>query len=360
MRATGAPRTSLAVAITVGASVSGVRMTVSPPRCLPVVHTISRWPVRVDDLLAIRPPTEAVALVHRSGRGRDVLDARFLPHDNLLVFPAGAHKRPVMVALSHYFTPPGLAASRDTRTVYVVVDTSLLLLDPRNGHVLVRWRLNLQALGWPAAMVLDPAGRVYIAGQHWNSSRPSAIVEALDVSRVRPPRVLWLTHLGVTHAGIWLGVAGRDRLAAYVPDAHDVSGTIAILDTRSSSSPGTRVLTSYSVDGPPAAADVTHDRLFLDDADTIRALSLRHGTTVSAITASGPLALDPPHGLLVFTRHGTIVLTSERTLRPLARVPLPGRQSSIRSLAVTPDGSTLFVGLEDGLIGINLGRCEAR
>src|SRR5205807_2281065 len=105
---------------------------------------------------------------------------------------------------------------------------------------------------------------------------------------------------------------------------------------------------------PPLAADPARDRLYLDDAGAIRALTLSHGIPVAAAPGAGPIALDLPRGLVAFTHADGIVLASARTLRPLARMALPGATA----LATTPDGSTLLVGRRGSLAWVILGACR--
>jgi hypothetical protein len=233
--------------------------------------------------------------------------------------------------------------------LYVVVDNAVLMLNAATGHVEARHRLDLQALGWPAAVATGPGGRLYVAGQPAHGW--AAIVEALAIAPSRPARVLWRAQLGLFHAGIWLGPAGPGRLAVYLPGTYDAPGTMATLDERSGI-----LHPAYAVPAPPLAADPARDRLYLDDAGAIRALTLSHGVPVAAAPGTGPLTLDLPRGLVAFTRGDGIVLASARTLSPLAHIAL----RSATALATTPDGSMLLVGRRGSLAWIDLGRCAAR
>lgn len=325
----------------------------TPRRCAPTAGAVTRLKGHVDSVIALRPPGEVAALISRD---TSTSDARFLPHDDLLLIASGGRRR-VIVPLPDYTTPPGLAAGADGRTLYVVVDTALLRVDPATGRVEARFRLDLQALGWPAAVVIDGHGRLYVAGQRWTTGLPSAMVEALSIGHTGPPRVLWTQLLGVTHAGIWLTTDGQERLAVYVPDAHDAGGTVEILNHRSGAS--NTMLASYAADGPPAAADPAHDRLIIEGAGSIRALSLRRGTLSATTPGSSPLALDPARGLAAFVLGVRLEIASERTLRPVASVALNGLAGGPRALAATPDGSSLWVGLPGGLMRLDLRGCSS-
>jgi hypothetical protein len=220
--------------------------------------------------------------------------------------------------------------------------------------VRLQWRLDVQALGWPAAMTVAPDGRVYIAGQPSNDS-PSAVVEALNPIRGRPLRVLWRRLLGLTHAGIWLGGDGENRLAVYLPDAHDVAGTVELLDARSGHPFGT-----YAVPGPPIALDAEAQRLYVDAGGELRALRLDHGATSGGDTQAAPaastsVAVDSARGVVAFARGHGLVLASSRSLRTLDILPV----SAVSALDFTPSGSTLLVARRGDLLKVDLGRCFA-
>jgi hypothetical protein len=306
------------------------------------VRAVASVPARIDGLLALGA-AEAVALA-----GPPSSSVRYLPHDGLLLLTWRG--RPAWrLTLPPYVTPPGLAGGDGHAALYVVVDNAVLVLNAATGHVEARHRLDLQALGWPAAVAAGLGGRLYVAGQPARGW--AAIVEALAVESSRPARVVWRAQLGLFHAGIWLGLAGPGRLAVYLPGAYDAPGAMAALDERS----GT-LHPAYAVPAPPVAADPMRDRLYLDDAGAIRALTLSHGIPVAAAPGTAPLALDLPRGLVAFTRGAGIVLAAARTLRPLARIALPGATA----LAATPDGSMLLVGRRGSLAWVNLGACRAQ
>ena len=311
--------------------------------CTPIVRASWHLPGRVDSLLAVPSVGATVALV-----GPAVSDVPFLPHDDLLILAPDGRVR-ARVALPPYTMPPGLAASTIARgAIYAVVDTALLTIDVGKGRIVAHWSLDVQALGWPAAVAVGSRGRVYVAGQP--ATGRAAVLDALVVSPHGPLRVVWRAPLGLTHAGLWLGLAGHGRVAAYLPDADDVHGTIALFDARSGA-----LRASYAVPVSPAGTDAARDRLYLDEAGTIHALSLGDGAPVAAVPGTGPLALTSSRGLLAFVRDDAIVLTTAGALRPLARIPL----RDVRALAFTPDGATLLVGRRSSLTRIDVGRCGA-
>jgi len=311
--------------------------------CTPIARASWRLPGRVDSLLAVPSVGATAALVAPSASG-----VPFLPHDDMVILARDGRVR-ARVVVPPYIMPPGLAASTTMRgTLYAVVDTALLAIDSGKGHIVARWPLDVQALGWPAAVAVGSRGRVYVAGQP--ATGRAAVLEALTVSAQSPPRVVWRALLGLTHAGLWLGLAGHGRVAAYLPNADDVHGTIALFDERAGA-----LRASYAVPVSPAGADAAHDRLYLDDAGTIRALRLRDGAPVASAPGTGPFALSPSHGLLAFVRDDAVVLASAGSLRPLTRIPLRGASA----LAFTPDSATLLVGRRASLTPIDVGRCGA-
>src|SRR5205085_1677320 len=293
------------------------------------VRAVTSLPARIDGLLALGVG-EAVALA-----GPPSSHVPYWPHDALLRLTW--RSRPAWrLTLPPYVTPPGLARGDDHTLLYVVVDNAVLVLNVATGRPEARYRLDMQALGWPAAVAAGPGGRLYVAGQPTRGW--AAIVEALAMEPSRPARVVWRAQLGLFHAGIWLGPAGPGHLAVYLPGTYDAPGTMAVLDERSGMlHPG------YAVPAPPLAADPTGNHLYVADAGAIRALtldpaaggskSLLHGAAVAAVPGTEPLALDLPRGLVAFTRGDGVVLASARTLRPLARLALPGATA----LATTPD-----------------------
>ncbi len=313
------------------------------PRCAPRVLGVTRLAGRVDGLLALSPSGATAALV-----GPPSSTIRYLPHDALaLLTPRGTPAR--RIALPPYVTPPGLAAAwLDSSPLYVVVDNAILLIDPRSGIVRARVRLDLQALGWPAAVVAGARNRLYVVGQPTQGW--AAVVEALQMSPAGRARVLWRAQLGLFHAGIWLGQAQAGYLAVYMPGAYDVAGSVSLLDERSGA-----LHAAYRVPAPPIAADPVSDRLYVEDAGALRALALDGGQPVAMAAGGSVPALVPARGLIAFVQGDGITVAGARTLRPLAHVALPG----VTALAATPDGATLVAGLRNGVARLALAGCRA-
>lgn len=307
--------------------------------CAPRLEAPVRLPYRVDELLVGR--RVSLALVGSPARQGAVVATRFLPHDSLLVLDARSSRRDRIIPLPSYGTPPGLASTADGRTVYVAINRSIDVLDPGRERISARLPLDMQTLGWPAALTVDVGNRLYLAGQRYDSALPTAMVEALQVRGSAPPGLLWRSRLGVTHAGIWVGLAGPHMLAVYLPDASDAEGTVEILDTRPTTPPGGRLQASYAVNGPPSAADEARDRLYVEGGEQVRALALRSGAPVALTAGRGPVTAVPQHGLVAFTRHSgrrtTVVLASARALQTVATVTLPVGPPDVRALASAPE-----------------------
>lgn len=278
---------------------------------------------RIDSVLAL-PSGQIAVLV-----GPVSSSIRFLPHDDLLrVTPSsGAMQR---IPLPLYVVPPGLAASGGG--VAVVVDDVLLRVVGTGRHV-ARRRLDMAAVGWPAAVTADSSGRLYLAGQAADAW--SAQVEALSPLG----RVLWRAPLGLTHAGIWLGMAGASDLAAYLPDAHDAQGTLALFDTRAG-----RLRASYALPAAPLAIDAARGLLYLSTGGTIQTRALGSGRPLFSVPGAAPLALDSSSGLVAFPRDNEVVMAAPKTLRTEAALRLPG----VTALTFMPDG-TLLAGVGDRL-----------
>jgi hypothetical protein len=290
---------------------------------------------RVDTLVAAG--SALIALV-----GGPSSTIRFLPHDNVVTFAGtGLHARAATIPLPPYIAAPGLAAYDDGRQAFALVDNALFVLGAPWRRITTRWTLDMQAVGWPAAIAADADRHLYIAGQPANAW--AAQVEALALRGTAQPRVLWRASLGLTHAGIWLGLAGNGEIAVYLPSASDVHGTVALLNRQT----GT-LLRSYAVPAPPIAADPLHDRLFLADAGTIHALSLRNGQPIATAPGDPPLAVDPTRGLLAYVHAGGLVLADSRTLRSLAQLPI----RDTTTLAFTGDGA-LLIGAHSGIIELD-------
>jgi hypothetical protein len=300
---------------------------------------------RIDIVVALRSDGSAITL---AGPLRS--SARFLPHDNLLLLGRPGTRGATTIRLPPYNTPPSISLAPGTKDAYVLLDTRLLLVDAGAGRVRFRWSLDLQALGWPAAMTIALDGRVYIAGQPSIGS-PAAVVEALSATPGRPVQVLWRRSLGLTHAGIWLARDGGNRLAVYIPDAHDLAGTVELLDARAGLPLGT-----YPVPGPPIALDARAERLYVDAGGELHGLSLVHGATSGTQAARPgfiPFAVDPSLGVVAFVGAHGLVLASLRSLRALDVLPV----SAVTALDFTPDGSMLLAARRGEQLKVDLGQC---
>lgn len=319
--------------------------------CAPTIRATTRLRARIDSLLALDDTGKAVALM-----GSSWSRLRYLPRDGLTLLAANG--TPAWSAtLPAYITPPGISVGKAGSTIDVVVDHAVLLLDPATGRVRARHTLDMQAVGWPAAVATDAQGRLYAAGQPdqgWE-----AVVESLSISPparparssdppAKPARVAWRTKLGLFHAGIWLAPARPGYLAVYQPGAYDAPGTVALLNERNGA-----LGHGYPVPAPPLAADPMHNRLYLDGGGVIRALALDSGRPVAALSGTAPLAVIPQRGLVALTQGNGVTLATAITLRPVARLALPG----VTALAATPNGALLLLGLRDGVARVALGGC---
>lgn len=332
---------SLALGIWLFASTAGAVQT-RPPSCVLTVGAAARLPARIDTVATPRGSGSLLALAGPSGSR-----VAYLPHDTLLVLDRGG-RIIYRLPLPRYVTPPSVVVGSGSSPAAVVVDTALLLFDPATGRLESRRALDVQPLGWPAAMVGNPSGVLYVAGQPANG--PAAVVEALDMSR---RRVIWRARLGLFHAGIWIGMAGTDSLAVYSPGAYDAAGagSVALLDARTG-----RVRRAYRVAAPPLALDPLRRRLYSTDGATISALDLDHGSAVAITRGRAPAAVIQARGLLAFARRSGVAVASARTLRVLGGVALSG----VTALDGTADGSALLVGRSDGLTRIDLRGCRAQ
>ena len=324
------------------ASASDHQVRAATPLCAPQVLAFTRLAGRVDSLVALDSSGATAALVGPSSSA-----LQYLPHDNLALL-ATSGMATTSITLPPYITPPGLAASGpDATTLYAVVDNAVLLVDPHSGTVRARIRLDLQALGWPAAVVAAPGNRLYVVGQPAHGW--AAVVEALQLGPTGRARVLWRAQLGLFHAGIWLGRAQSGHLAVYMPGTYDVAGSVSLLDERRGA-----LQAAYHVPASPVAADPVGNRLYVEVAGTLRALTLDGGRAVASVRG-GALALAPARGLIAFVQGNGIAVANARTLRPLAHIALPG----VTALAATPDGATLLAGLRHGISRVDLAGCRA-
>lgn len=314
--------------------------------CAPTLRATVPLPSQVDGLLAIGNADSILAL-SRAARLAGSQHAK----QTLWVLGQRDPRVPAVFSLPPSLTLPGLALADDGQpSVYLLLDQALWVLNPGRRRVEARWPLDVQALGWPAALAAGGAGQIYVAGQPRDNRSWAAVVEALVVRRGGPPRLRWRAHLGLTHAGIWLGLAGLGLLAVYVPDANDVSGAMALLDTRSGALRG-----SYAVPAPPMAVAMAQDRLYLDLAGTVQARNLRTGQREGAITGSSPLAVNSPRRLVALVEPRGIALANATTLRPVAHV----RLGTVTALAFSRDGTTLLIGSPSRVAWLTLGTCRA-
>lgn len=317
----------------------------SGPACRPRVTTITRTQGPVDAVLPL-PRGAAVLLV---GQARGL--PRFLGHASLVLVHTHPFRVRGHVPLPAYTVPPGLAVLDGGKSVAVVIDDRVLVVDAATGRLVHRLTLDMQAVGWPAA-VSAVGNQLYVAGQPNSASAPAARLEALELARKgSPPRLLWQTSLGLTHAGIWLGMAGSEMLAGYLPDSHDLLGLIATWNTRNGA-----LLGSYAVPGPAVAADPILHRLYGSAGSHVYARTLARGGALMEQTGTAPVTAAPRRGLVLFAREGQLVAASARTLHPIGTARLSG----LRSLGSVNGSSTALAGLSTGLAGIDLGSCRAR
>jgi hypothetical protein len=297
----------------------------------------------VDGVLSLRRSTVLLVGGMRGGQ-------QFLTDDHLVVVDTRRLRARARIVLPRYMVPPSLAELHGGRSVAVVVDDRVLLLRAADGQVTQRWHLDMQAVGWPAAMA-SVGNRLYLAGQPSSSSMPTARLEALEIGdKGNRLRTVWKTSLGLTHAGIWLGAVGPNMIAAYLPDAHDLAGYITAWDVRNGA-----LLGSYTAPGPTLAADPRLDRLYGSVGGRVYARSLSRGAPVIERTGTGPMAADPERGLLLFARGTRIMVLSARTMSPIGAVRLAGA----RAIGLGAGGSALYVGLSSQLVRVNLASCHA-
>ncbi|HWE64970.1 MAG TPA: hypothetical protein VHB98_24920 [Chloroflexota bacterium] len=312
------------------------------PACHPVSQTLLALSGRVDSLLAAGTSGTALALVAQPGSA-----VRFLPHDSLAVFATGdAEAGARTIRLPPYLMAPGLAARTDGSRFYVLVDSTLLTLDG-SGRLVARQDLSMQAIGWPAAITTDASGNLYLIAQPAGAAAAQAY--GLMPYRHGVLRIRWQTALGLTHAGSWIGLAGNALLAVYLPDQHDVHGTVALLD----SGHGT-MRSSYALPVPPIAADALRDRLYVDDAGRIRAFALHTGAPIAAVSGAAPLAVGGALGLVAFVDGQLLIVARSDNLRRVLAIPFPG---GMTPTALAWQGESLLVGAARGVSRIRLDQC---
>jgi hypothetical protein len=333
----------LALACTLAWSAPQESLTHAAPACGFSTQVVRILPGRVDSLTADATTGTVIALV-----GQPASRVRFLPHDSVLVLEAGDVAAPARsITIPAYVTAPGFTVATNGRRFYVLVDSTLLTLDGASGRVISRQDLRMQAIGWPAAMVAGRNGDVYLVGQ----PSSSWVAEAYDFKPDRH-QVLhqqWHAPLGTMHAGTWMGLAGTQQLAVYIPDQSDAQGTVALLDLNS----GT-VLRSFAVHMAPTAADASHDRLFLAGTGTIRVLALDSGAPVAATGGDAPLAVSSALGLVAFVDGNRLVLARVSTMQTELRIPFP---TGAAPTALAWQGSSLVVGTAHSVIRLQLDGC---
>jgi hypothetical protein len=318
-------------------------ITRAAPACHPLATALLALPGRVDTLLAPDAGGTIMALVGHAGSR-----IRFLPHDTLDMIDAHSPSHTVRsIPIPLYIAAPGAAASRDGRHLYALVDSTLLTFDGASERLIAKQNLSLQAIGWPAAITTGPNGVIYLVGQ------PAGVMET-QAYAFRPDnhqalRLLWRSPLGLTHAGTWIGLAGDEQLAVYVPDQSDTKGTIALLDINR----GARGAT-YAVPMPPVAADIAKDRLYLAGAGTVRAIALRTGEPVATVSGDIPLAADSRSGLVAFVRGNRLVVAHGGDLGTAIALPFPG---ALPPTALAWQRSTLLGGNARGIVRIGLAGC---
>src|SRR2546423_6443734 len=178
------------------------------PHCAPVVRAVTSLPASIDGLRALGAG-EAVALA-----GPPSSHVQYWPHDALLRL-TWRGRTAWRLTLPPYVTPPGLARGDDHALLYVVVDNAVLVLNVATGRPEARHRLDVQALGWPAAVAAGPGGRLDVAGQPARGR--AAIGEALAGEPSKPARVVWRPQPGPFHPGISPGSPGPGRPALHLP-----------------------------------------------------------------------------------------------------------------------------------------------
>jgi hypothetical protein len=325
--------------------VSPVAMTNAAPACHATSQTSLVTPGRVDTLQTAGTIGSVLALVGQPGSR-----LRFLPRDTLEVLRAGQAAAPAHgVNIPRYLMAPGLASRPDGGRFYLLADNRLLALDGESGALLATQALSLQAIGWPAAIAADDTA-VYLIGQPsnaWTAQAYAFVAAGNGALRLR-----WHVPLGLTHAGSWIGLAGGEQLAIYLPDEHDAHGTIELVDRASG-----HQRQSYDVAGPPVAADASANRLYLAEGGTIHALALHSGTLAATAPGSPPLAVAPTLGLAAYARSGRLIISDASNLRTLLELT---PRAMLVPTALAWQGSRLLVGTMRGVIIIEVSGCSGR
>jgi hypothetical protein len=300
-------------------------------------------PGQVDSLAASDTSANAVALIGKPGAF-----VRFLPHDSLVELHTENPSRLVRTTpLPTYLTAPGLAVPPTGSKQYVLVDSTLITMDGAGGRPIARQNIAMQAIGWPAAITADASGDIYLIGQPNGTMEAQAYAFKADRSGALHQR--WRAPLGLTHAGTWIGLTAHGLLAVYMPDSHDVEGTMLLLEVGHGGLHG-----SYAVSMPPVAADAGHDRLYLAGAGAIHALALHSGAPVATVAGDTPPAIAGKLGLAAFVRARRLIVARDSDLHPILTIPLPG---GLSVTALAWQGSSLLVGNARGVTRVSLDNC---
>ncbi len=309
--------------------------------CVASVRSSMALPGRVDSLAAASAGGVAVAEV--GARGSTIM---YLPHDTLEVVTLTGNGSAHAISTPQYSTAPGLARSAQSKLLYALAGSTLYTINGADGRLLRRQVLSLLPVGWPAAIAAGPGRDLYVVGQIANTE--AAQLFAFDAAPDFSVHVRWRVALGYTHAGIWIGQAGRDVLAVYLPDQHDLSGTISLLDTATGAQRA-----SYTAPMPPMAADPDIDRLYFSGAGHIEARSLSTGSLAASVDGDPPMAVSDMDKV-AFVRAGRIVLAEGKSLQPTKTVLFP---EGLAPTALAWHGSNLLVGNAHGIVRLSLGGC---
>lgn len=272
----------------------------------------------------------------------------YLLHDHLVLLAPSEHSLPVVIAVPSYLTPPTLLTTTVARRslLVMIVDGTVWLIDPRQQRVVRRWQLDMQAIGWPAAAVVDSAGHLYLAGQpqQTRAALPAARIEDVDLTGTTP-HVLWSKALGFYHAGVWVGQAGRGALAVYAPGEYDTPGHMLLLDRRTGA-----LRWAFDVTAPPVASDSRAQLVYVADLTMVSLVSLTTGRAVLRGVGQVPLAIDSARGLIMYRNGTALIIGSARTLQRVAR----WRQPGLTAITVQPGGHIVMVGADNHLVWLLL------
>jgi hypothetical protein len=307
------------------------------------VSVVSAVPLtgRIDELAAASPRGAVIAEVGIPGSS-----IRFLPRDSLMVVDMSGMGQMRRLQTGRYLTAPGLVGSANGDQLYAVVDSTLFTIGGADGRLVRRQGLPLQAVGWPAAVSTGIDGSLFVIGQAPGSE--AAQIYSFSQLSDFSMRARWSAALGLTHAGIWVGGAGGRTVAVYLPDQHDSSGIMSLLD----SSTGAQ-RASYQVPMPPSGSNTALDRLYLAGAGHVQARTLGSGKLVAVVEGDQPFA-SSTQGTVAFTRSGRIVVADGKSLQPLATAAFPG---GLPPTAMAWQGPDILIGNEHGVVRLSLREC---